>query len=162
MHTHAHTHTIAHTRTYAHTHTHAHAHTHTHTQTHAHTGALLVVRNASPWQRPIYMACTECVKLSQIERAACYKSVHSIKFVSLLPHFASHCNTGAERMAMRGVNKEGSHWDRHHWFSGGRLNGWVAFQFGLRVLIWILWGICYTVAPQMWRPVSVTCTSCFL
>jgi len=35
------------------------------------------------------MACTECVRLSQIERAACYKSVHSIKFVSLLPHFAS-------------------------------------------------------------------------
>ena len=44
---------------------------------------------------------------------------------------------------------------------GGRLNGWVAFQFGLRVLIWILWGICYTVAPQMWRPVSVTSISCF-
>jgi hypothetical protein len=50
------------------------------------------------------MACTECVRLSQIERAACYKSVHSIKFVSLLPHFASHCNTGEARMAMEGVN----------------------------------------------------------
>jgi len=34
--------------------------------------------------------------------------------------------------------------------SGCRINRWVAFQFGLRVLTWILWGICYTIAPQTW------------
>ena len=55
----------------------------------------------------MYMACNECVRLSHNEHAAYYKSVHSIKFVSLLPHFASHCNTGAARMAMEGVNEEG-------------------------------------------------------
>ena len=53
------------------------------------------------------MACNDCVRLSHNEHVACYKSVHSIRFVSLLPHFASHCNTGEARMKMDGLDEEG-------------------------------------------------------
>ena len=55
----------------------------------------------------MYMACNDCVRQCHNEHAACYKSVHSIRFVSLLPHFASHCNTGRARMAMEGEDEEG-------------------------------------------------------
>ena len=66
----------------------------------------------------MYMACNECVRLSHNEHAAYYKSVHSIKFVSLLPHFASHCNTGAARAwRWRGWMRRGNRWWPFQWVS---------------------------------------------
>ena len=55
----------------------------------------------------MYMACNDCVRQCHNEHAACYKSVHSIRFVSLLPHFDSYCNTGEARMKMEGVDEDG-------------------------------------------------------
>ena len=55
----------------------------------------------------MYMACNDCVRLSHNKHAACYKSIQSIKFVSLLPHFASHCNTGTNSMARDGFDEDG-------------------------------------------------------
>ena len=55
----------------------------------------------------VYCACKKRIRHILLTSRACYKSVHIIKFISLLPHFASHCNTGRARMAMEGEDEEG-------------------------------------------------------